>query len=240
MRAASRWRCRWCSVRSDLTPEEIATTATVSLEQKDGGFAITKVHLDVTAKVPGADEEAFQEAANGREGELPRLEAAECRDHDGRQAEPSSEAVSVELAGAIPGIGARERVKAHAASASRRPAAPRAARVGRAVAASAKTGAERFAVTRDPRFLARPPDEGTDPSRCACHRSGKVSPGGRVAGARRDRVQVTVDIRRRRGDAGGGLPSITKAVVVASRRHSAHGRWPAARATASSRKKSSV
>ncbi|MBV0914197.1 OsmC family protein [Anianabacter salinae] len=47
----------------DLTAEEIATTATVELEQKDGGFAVTKVHLDVTAKIPGADDETFQKAA---------------------------------------------------------------------------------------------------------------------------------------------------------------------------------
>ncbi|WP_102108163.1 OsmC family protein [Oceaniglobus roseus] len=47
----------------DLTADEIATKATVSLEEKDGGFAITKVHLDVTAKIPGASEEKFMEAA---------------------------------------------------------------------------------------------------------------------------------------------------------------------------------
>ena len=47
----------------DLTPEEINTTATVHLEEKDGGFHVPKVHLDVTAKVPGASEEKFMEAA---------------------------------------------------------------------------------------------------------------------------------------------------------------------------------
>ena len=46
-----------------FTPDKIATGATVTLEQKDGGFAITKIHLDVSAKVPGADDQAFQEAA---------------------------------------------------------------------------------------------------------------------------------------------------------------------------------
>src|SRR6266850_2654503 len=39
-----------------LTAESINTTASVSLEKTDAGFAITKVHLDVTAKVPGADQ----------------------------------------------------------------------------------------------------------------------------------------------------------------------------------------
>jgi osmotically inducible protein OsmC len=46
-----------------FTPEKIETTATITLEQKDGGFAITASHLDVSAKVPGASEEAFLECA---------------------------------------------------------------------------------------------------------------------------------------------------------------------------------
>lgn len=46
-----------------LTPQRIATEATVTLDQKDGGFAITQVHLVVSAKVPGASDAAFQEAA---------------------------------------------------------------------------------------------------------------------------------------------------------------------------------
>src|SRR5438105_15897029 len=37
-----------------LTAESINTTASVSLEKTDAGFAITKVHLDVTARIPGA------------------------------------------------------------------------------------------------------------------------------------------------------------------------------------------
>jgi osmotically inducible protein OsmC len=46
-----------------LTPESIRTTAAVSLDKVDSGFAITAVHLDVTAKVPGADQAAFDKAA---------------------------------------------------------------------------------------------------------------------------------------------------------------------------------
>ena len=45
-----------------LTADSIKTTASVSLEKTDAGFAITKVHLDVTAKVPGADQAAFEKA----------------------------------------------------------------------------------------------------------------------------------------------------------------------------------
>ncbi|MDN3556497.1 OsmC family protein [Halomonas maura] len=46
------------------TPERIATQATVSLEEVEGGFGITAVHLETRASVPGADEAAFQDAAN--------------------------------------------------------------------------------------------------------------------------------------------------------------------------------
>ena len=47
-----------------LTAEKISTTASVTLDKVGGGFAITAVHLDVTAKVPGADRNAFETAAN--------------------------------------------------------------------------------------------------------------------------------------------------------------------------------
>jgi lipoyl-dependent peroxiredoxin len=46
-----------------IRPERIDTGATVSLEKLDGGFAITRVHLDVTVRAPGADRARFEEAA---------------------------------------------------------------------------------------------------------------------------------------------------------------------------------
>lgn len=46
-----------------LTPESIATAAAVSLDKLESGWAVTAVHLDVTAKIPGASEEAFKTAA---------------------------------------------------------------------------------------------------------------------------------------------------------------------------------
>ncbi|KAA5539434.1 OsmC family protein [Roseiconus nitratireducens] len=49
---------------SELTAKQIETEATVTLEKKDGGFAITRVHLDVNAIVPGAQPEAFEQAAS--------------------------------------------------------------------------------------------------------------------------------------------------------------------------------
>ncbi len=54
-----------------LTAESINTTATVTLDKTDGGFAITAVHLDVTAKIPGADQGAFDTAANNAKAGCP-------------------------------------------------------------------------------------------------------------------------------------------------------------------------
>jgi lipoyl-dependent peroxiredoxin len=52
-----------------MTADSIRTSATVSLEKKDAGFTITAVHLDVTARISGGSEEAFQTAAkNAKEG----------------------------------------------------------------------------------------------------------------------------------------------------------------------------
>ena len=47
-----------------LTPESIRTTAAVTLEKVESGFAVTAVHLEVSARVPGADRAAFEKAAN--------------------------------------------------------------------------------------------------------------------------------------------------------------------------------
>jgi osmotically inducible protein OsmC len=54
-----------------LTAESIKTTAAVTLEKTDAGFTITTVHLDVTAKVPGADQQAFETAANNAKAGCP-------------------------------------------------------------------------------------------------------------------------------------------------------------------------
>jgi osmotically inducible protein OsmC len=44
-----------------LKADSIDTTATVSLEKLEGGFAITSVNLEVRAKIPGADQAKFDE-----------------------------------------------------------------------------------------------------------------------------------------------------------------------------------
>ncbi|MEJ1965270.1 MAG: OsmC family protein [Gammaproteobacteria bacterium] len=46
------------------TAEKIETHAAVTLEKVADGFAITSSHLDVTVKIPGADNAKFQELAN--------------------------------------------------------------------------------------------------------------------------------------------------------------------------------
>ena len=47
-----------------LTPEKIHTVAEVTLEKLDPGWTVTRVHLSVTAKIPGADRTRFETAAN--------------------------------------------------------------------------------------------------------------------------------------------------------------------------------
>ena len=46
-------------------PEQLDTEAVVSFEQSDDGWGITRSALSVRARVPGIDEETFQEAAEG-------------------------------------------------------------------------------------------------------------------------------------------------------------------------------
>jgi osmotically inducible protein OsmC len=54
-----------------LTADSIKTTASVTLEKTDAGFTITKVHLNVVAKIPGASQEAFTTAANNAKAGCP-------------------------------------------------------------------------------------------------------------------------------------------------------------------------
>ena len=54
-----------------ITAESIDTTAKLTLDNTDAGFTITAVHLDVKAKIPGADNAKFQEAAQSAEKGCP-------------------------------------------------------------------------------------------------------------------------------------------------------------------------
>lgn len=52
-----------------LTPQSVDTTATVTLEKLEAGFTVTTVHLQVKAKIPGADRSKFDEIAkSAKEG----------------------------------------------------------------------------------------------------------------------------------------------------------------------------
>ena len=56
---------------ANLTAESISTTATLTMDKLDSGWTITAVHLEVTAKVPGADAAAFNKAAENAKSGCP-------------------------------------------------------------------------------------------------------------------------------------------------------------------------
>lgn len=47
-----------------LVAEQMETSAKVTLEQVDNGYAITAVHLTLQAKIPGTDQATFERLAN--------------------------------------------------------------------------------------------------------------------------------------------------------------------------------
>ena len=54
-----------------LTAQKLETTATISLEKLADGFAITKSHLDLIARIPGADQAKFDAAVKAAETGCP-------------------------------------------------------------------------------------------------------------------------------------------------------------------------
>jgi len=55
--------------RAGMVAKKLGTKATVTLEKGGKGFAVTRIHLDVTANIPNVDEPAFQAAVQqAREG----------------------------------------------------------------------------------------------------------------------------------------------------------------------------
>jgi osmotically inducible protein OsmC len=56
---------------ANLTADKIETTAAVTLEKIEAGWTVTKVHLDLKAKIPGASQEAFEKAANNAKAGCP-------------------------------------------------------------------------------------------------------------------------------------------------------------------------
>ena len=56
---------------ANLKADRILAKATVTLDKKDGNWAVTASHLDVSAKIPGADQAAFETAANNAKSGCP-------------------------------------------------------------------------------------------------------------------------------------------------------------------------
>lgn len=46
-----------------FTPKQINTTANLTMENKDGGWSITAIHLDVRGNIPQIDQPTFDEIA---------------------------------------------------------------------------------------------------------------------------------------------------------------------------------
>jgi lipoyl-dependent peroxiredoxin len=49
---------------ANMVAETIDTVATLSMENLDAGWTVTKIHLDVKARIPGGDAAAFKAAAD--------------------------------------------------------------------------------------------------------------------------------------------------------------------------------
>jgi osmotically inducible protein OsmC len=54
-----------------ITPESLETTASLTLDKLDAGWTVTKIHLDVSARIPGADQAAFDKAAESAKAGCP-------------------------------------------------------------------------------------------------------------------------------------------------------------------------
>ena len=54
-----------------LKPETIETTAAVTLEKQGDSFSITKIHLDVKARIPNENQSAFEKAAEAAKAGCP-------------------------------------------------------------------------------------------------------------------------------------------------------------------------
>jgi len=54
-----------------MTAQKLETSATITLEKLPDGFAITKSHLDLVARVPGADKSKFDAAVKAAETGCP-------------------------------------------------------------------------------------------------------------------------------------------------------------------------
>lgn len=57
--------------RAGFTPEELSTSAALTLEQVDGNWTIKALHLDMTGRVPGIDQAKFEQIAEDAKANCP-------------------------------------------------------------------------------------------------------------------------------------------------------------------------
>ncbi len=55
----------------NVTPDRLRTVATVTLEKLDAGWTISRIHLDVTARIQGISPAAFESAASSAKANCP-------------------------------------------------------------------------------------------------------------------------------------------------------------------------
>jgi len=56
---------------ANMTAQTIDTKATLTFEKTDAGFTVTAIHLDVKARIPGANKAAFDKAAEDAKKNCP-------------------------------------------------------------------------------------------------------------------------------------------------------------------------
>lgn len=55
----------------NVTPDRLRTVATLTLEKLDAGWTISRIHLDVTARIRGISPAAFESAASSAKANCP-------------------------------------------------------------------------------------------------------------------------------------------------------------------------
>lgn len=63
MPTASRWHFRGQLGQAGIASPNVSTTATVTRDKRESGFAVTDSHMDVTIKSMGADGTVIEHAA---------------------------------------------------------------------------------------------------------------------------------------------------------------------------------
>ena len=57
--------------KGGISPESIRTAALLTMDRLEAGWTVTEIHLEVSAKIPGVDRAAFEQAANAAKAGCP-------------------------------------------------------------------------------------------------------------------------------------------------------------------------